>query len=181
MVCDAHTQWGREFQQLFTPLPQLPPPDQDAADSTEPLIVGYISPDLFTHSVSYFAEAPLRHHHSSAVKHIVYNCSPRGDSKTEMLRGATEGAGGVWKDVAKLSEQDLAALVTAPIMLRRLCSACCCLLPQSTGFHLRLILKILRKCCTAMSCLISCPCNSMTELHSLHSPASLCTIGCVHA
>ncbi|DBB07852.1 TPA: hypothetical protein ACH3X3_009255 [Trebouxia sp. C0006] len=111
MVCDAHMQWGREFQQLFTPLPQLPPPNQDTADSTEPLVVGYISPDLFTHSVSYFAEAPLRHHHASAVKHIVYNCSPRGDSKTEMLRGATEGAGGVWKDVAKLSEQDLAALV----------------------------------------------------------------------
>jgi len=129
MVCDAHTEWGREFQQLFTPLPQLPPPNQDAADSAEPLIIGYISPDLFTHSVSYFAEAPLRHHHSSAVKHIVYNCSPRGDSKTEMLRGATEGTSGVWKDVAKLSEHDLAALVTAQAMLRHLCSACCCLLP----------------------------------------------------
>ena len=181
MVCDAHMQWGREFQQLFTPLPQLPPSDQDAADSTEPLIVAYISPDLFTHSVSYFAEAPLRHHHSSAVKHIVYNCSPRGDSKTEMLRCATEGAGGVWKDVAKLSEQDLAALVTAQTMLRHLCSACRCLLLQVNGFHLRLILKILHGHCITMSCLISCPYNSMTEPHSLHSVASLCNISCVHA
>jgi len=181
MVCDAHTDWGRNFQQLFTPLSQLPPPNQDAADSTEPLIVGYISPDLFTHSVSYFAEAPLRHHHSSAVKHIVYNCSPRGDSKTEMLRGATEGAGGVWKDVAKLSEQDLAALVIAQTMLRHLCSACGCLFPHTKGFHLRLILQVLHVHCTSMSCLISCPCNSMTEPHGLHPPASLHTISCVHA
>ena len=82
-----------------------------ASDTSEPLLVGYISPDLFTHSVSYFAEAPLRHHHASKVKHIVYNCSPRGDSKTEMLKDATEAAGGVWKDVTKMSEPDLAALV----------------------------------------------------------------------
>ncbi|KAL3139709.1 hypothetical protein ABBQ38_004018 [Trebouxia sp. C0009 RCD-2024] len=82
-----------------------------ACASSAPLVVGYISPDLFTHSVSYFAEAPLRHHHSSRVKHVVYNCSPRGDSKTQMLKGATEAAGGVWREAAKLSEQDLAALV----------------------------------------------------------------------
>ena len=113
MVCEAHAAWGKQFQQLFTPLPQLAP-TETSSDSTEPMIVGYLSPDLFTHSVSYFAEAPIRHHHSSAVKHIVYNCSPRGDSKTEMLKGATEGAGGVWKDVAKMSESDLAALVSDP-------------------------------------------------------------------
>ena len=82
-----------------------------ASDTPEALLVGYLSPDLFTHSVSYFAEAPLRHHHTSKVKHIVYNCSPRGDSKTEMLKDATEAAGGVWKDVSKMSEPDLAALV----------------------------------------------------------------------
>lgn len=116
MVCEAHAAWGKQFQQQFTPLPQAPPlpsPTDTLSDSSQPLTVGYISPDLFTHSVSYFAEAPLRHHHSKAVKLIVYNCSPRGDTKTEMLRGATEGAGGVWKEVADLSEQDLAALVSA--------------------------------------------------------------------
>ena len=112
MVCEAHAEWGEQFQRQFTPLLQLPCTDL-ASDSTEPLTVGYISPDLFTHSVSYFAEAPLRHHHPSKVKHIVYNCSPRGDSKTEMLRAATEGSGGIWKDVANMSEPDLAALVSA--------------------------------------------------------------------
>ena len=40
-------------------------------------MVGYISPDLFTHSVSYFAEAPLRHHNREAVRVIVYSCVPK--------------------------------------------------------------------------------------------------------
>ena len=89
----------------------------DSSHSSAPLVVGYISPDLFTHSVSYFAEAPLRHHHRSKVQHIVYNCSPRGDSKTEMLKGATEAAGGTWREAAKLSEADLAAMVRILIPL----------------------------------------------------------------
>ena len=39
--------------------------------------VGYVSPDLFTHSVSYFAEAPLAHHDPARVRHIVYCCVPK--------------------------------------------------------------------------------------------------------
>lgn len=109
-VSTAHEEWGEHFQQLFTALPAQQPQDFPA-DPKAPLVVGYISPDLFTHSVSYFAQAPMTHHHSAAVKHIVYSCVPRGDSKTAMLRSATEEAGGIWKDVAKLSEPDLAKLV----------------------------------------------------------------------
>ena len=41
------------------------------------LQVGYVSPDLFTHSVSYFAEAPLAHHSGARVRHIVYSCVPK--------------------------------------------------------------------------------------------------------
>ena len=61
LVCAAHEEWGREFQEQFTPLPLLPPVSLDA-DAERPLVVGYVSPDFFTHSVSYFAEAPLTHH-----------------------------------------------------------------------------------------------------------------------
>ena len=42
--------------------------------------VGYISPDLFTHSVSYFAEAPLAHHSSRSVRTIVYSCVPKASA-----------------------------------------------------------------------------------------------------
>jgi predicted O-linked N-acetylglucosamine transferase (SPINDLY family) len=69
--------------------------------------VGYVSPDFFTHSVSYFAEAPLTHHttparqHSSSsgsglFQHYAYCCAPKRDNKTSRLRASVEAAGGVW-------------------------------------------------------------------------------------
>ena len=73
--------------------------------------MGYISPDLFTHSVSYFAEAPLRHHHPSAVHHIVYSCVPKADAKTGRLQAAVAAAGGEWREVMGLSEPALAQLI----------------------------------------------------------------------
>jgi predicted O-linked N-acetylglucosamine transferase (SPINDLY family) len=50
------------------------------------LQVGYVSPDMFTHSVSYFAEAPLSHHDPSRVKLFVYSCVSKPDAKTTRLQ-----------------------------------------------------------------------------------------------
>lgn len=76
-----------------------------------PLRVGYLSPDLFVHSVSYFAEAPLTNHNPQHINHTVYSVCPRPDKKTERLRHAVHAAGGTWNDVAHLSEHDLALLI----------------------------------------------------------------------
>ena len=38
-----------------------------------PLVIGYVSPDFFTHSVSYFVEAPLAHHDYTKCKVVVYS------------------------------------------------------------------------------------------------------------
>jgi hypothetical protein len=54
------------------PVGPSPPPRDRCRD--RPLVVGYVSPDLFTHSVSYFAEAPLTHHRPEHVRLIVYSC-----------------------------------------------------------------------------------------------------------
>ena len=78
---------------------------------TRPLVVGYISPDLFLHSVSYFAEAPLRHHNPSQVHTIVYSVCPKPDDKTRRLAAAVTAAGGRWRDVAQLTEEELADAV----------------------------------------------------------------------
>ena len=59
MVCSEHRRWGDEFQSQFDELPAASV-EERAADKK--LVVGYMSPDFFTHSVSYFAEAPLTHH-----------------------------------------------------------------------------------------------------------------------
>jgi hypothetical protein len=45
-----------------------------------------MSPDLFTHSVSYFAEAPLSHHNPSRVQLFVYSCVGKPDIKTARLQ-----------------------------------------------------------------------------------------------
>ena len=62
-VCKAHSDWGDEVQSMVQRLPDL---DHEAIDwdPERCLTVGYISPDLVTHSVSYFAEAPLTHHNT---------------------------------------------------------------------------------------------------------------------
>jgi protein O-GlcNAc transferase len=76
-----------------------------------PLRVGYVSPDLFTHSVSYFAEAPLALHDADAVAVTVYDATPRRDAKSQRLRAQTEAAGGEWRCVESLSDEALAQLV----------------------------------------------------------------------
>lgn len=42
-------------------------------DPERPLIIGYVSPDYFTHSVSYFIEAPLVFHDYANYKVVVYS------------------------------------------------------------------------------------------------------------
>lgn len=70
--------------------------------------VGYVSPDMFTHSVSYFAEAPLGHHNPLRVKLYVYSCVGKADVKTARLQSKVLSVGGVWRDVGRLSEAALA-------------------------------------------------------------------------
>ena len=42
-------------------------------DPERPLVIGYISPDYFTHSVSYFIEAPLIYHDYGNYQVVVYS------------------------------------------------------------------------------------------------------------
>lgn len=109
-VSAAHAAWGRDFQAQYPPLQALTRADVDD-DPLRPLRIGYVSPDLFTHSVSYFAEAPLTHHDRAAAHVTVYNATPHADAKTARLRAAVEAGGHAWRDVARLSEAELASAV----------------------------------------------------------------------
>ncbi|KAH7621796.1 hypothetical protein Ndes2526B_g02615 [Nannochloris sp. 'desiccata'] len=131
LVCAAHAAWGQRFQQLHPQLPPLHPSPEDILEAGKtttttsfsvsttttpnkrPLVVGYLSPDLLLHSVSYFAEAPLRHHNPSRVHTIVYSVCPKPDNKTHRLAAAVSAAGGTWRDVAHLTEKELADAVRA--------------------------------------------------------------------
>jgi hypothetical protein len=66
-VCDAHAQWGAAHDATVTRLPAIDPAEwPTAADGR--LRVGYVSPDLHRHSVSYFAEAPLLLHNRDQIE-----------------------------------------------------------------------------------------------------------------
>jgi predicted O-linked N-acetylglucosamine transferase (SPINDLY family) len=77
------------------------------------LIVGYVTPDAYAHSVSYFAAAPLSHHDPSRVKVIVYSATPRSDAQTQMLKDRVAAIDGTWRDVVNLSERQLADAIRA--------------------------------------------------------------------
>lgn len=61
--------WGQRFMRLYSQYTSWDNPK----DPERPLVVGYVSPDFFTHSVSYFIEAPLAHHDSMSFKVIIYS------------------------------------------------------------------------------------------------------------
>jgi protein O-GlcNAc transferase len=69
LVCEAHAEWGRNFlQQATKPLDPISRNCWPQLSGGRKLRVGYLSPDLYRHSVSYFAEAPLAHHNRDRVE-----------------------------------------------------------------------------------------------------------------
>ena len=128
-VSDAHETWGRRFADLvrdsrleeraFDPVSdpeKIDPRSEDGSQGpARRLVVGYVSPDLYTHSVSYFAAAPLRHHDARRFEVVVYSATPAPDARTASLRAAVESAHGrdAWRDVKDLTELELAELVRA--------------------------------------------------------------------
>lgn len=115
LVSDAHRAWAKSFSERCPPLPSLTPDEavRRASDAQRPIVVGYLSPDLFTHSVSYFIEAPLRFHDPARARVIVYSCVLRPDETTWRLRRMVESGGHVFRDVGHLREDDLAHQVRA--------------------------------------------------------------------
>ncbi|WCJ34262.1 Tetratricopeptide repeat (TPR)-like superfamily protein [Euphorbia peplus] len=104
---EAHRDWGRRFMRLF---PQYTSWD-NPKDPDRPLVIGYVSPDYFTHSVSYFVEAPLVHHDSTKYKVVVYSAVVKADAKTNRFKEKVLKKGGIWKDIYGIDEKKVANMV----------------------------------------------------------------------
>ncbi|KAE8731118.1 putative UDP-N-acetylglucosamine--peptide N-acetylglucosaminyltransferase SPINDLY [Hibiscus syriacus] len=78
-------------------------------DPDRPLVIGYVSPDYFTHSVSYFIEAPLIYHDYGKYQVVVY--SAVADAKTNRFREKVIRKGGVWRDIYGIDEKQVASMV----------------------------------------------------------------------
>jgi predicted O-linked N-acetylglucosamine transferase (SPINDLY family) len=74
-----------------------------------PLRIGYVSPDLRAHSVSFFIAPLLRAHDRDRAHVTCYASVARPDAVTARLRGLADA----WRDVHGLSDEALAAAVRA--------------------------------------------------------------------
>ena len=114
-VCNGHKEWGEKFQAGFERMDLTNTLDPEEvlskARGRKPLKVGYISPDLFTHSVSYFAEAPLANHDPERISMFVYCRNAHKDSKTMLLKKKVADRKGRWLDCEHLTEKELAMQV----------------------------------------------------------------------
>ncbi|KAK8506971.1 hypothetical protein V6N13_024988 [Hibiscus sabdariffa] len=103
----AHRDWGRRFMRLY---PQYDSWD-NPKDPDRPLVIGYVSPDYFTHSVSYFIEAPLIYHDYGKYQVVVYSAVVKADAKTSRFREKVIKKGGVWRDIYGIDEKKVASMV----------------------------------------------------------------------
>ncbi|CAI9097680.1 OLC1v1034149C1 [Oldenlandia corymbosa var. corymbosa] len=107
VLYEAHREWGRRFMRLY---PQYSSWD-NPKDPERQLIIGYVSPDYFTHSVSYFIEAPLIYHDFANFKVVVYSAVVKADAKTSRFKERVLKKGGMWRDIYGIDEKKVASIV----------------------------------------------------------------------
>lgn len=93
----------------FPALQQAPKFDFSGRNKSKPrLRIGYVSPDLHTHSVSYFLEPLWRHHDHDHFEVFAYYSGPfnevRRDPTNQRLRSYVD----VWRDTASMPDVALA-------------------------------------------------------------------------
>uniref|UniRef100_A0A7S4S6Q4 protein O-GlcNAc transferase n=1 Tax=Alexandrium monilatum TaxID=311494 RepID=A0A7S4S6Q4_9DINO len=108
LVFEAHRAWGDRFCR------ELGPPCADGwpllrREAGRRLRVGYISPDFFHHSVSFFAQCLLEHRDQDRFDIFIYSNTSREDEATVRLRGLVPEDR--WKKVLGKSAQDVAGIV----------------------------------------------------------------------
>ncbi|XP_022888525.1 probable UDP-N-acetylglucosamine--peptide N-acetylglucosaminyltransferase SPINDLY isoform X1 [Olea europaea var. sylvestris] len=104
---EAHRDWGRHFMRSFP----LYKSWDNTKDPERPIVIGYVSPDYFTHSVSYFIEAPLFYHDYANYKVVVYSAVLKADAKTNRFRDGVLKKGGTWRDIYGIDEKKVASMV----------------------------------------------------------------------
>lgn len=104
---EAHREWGRRFMRLYQQYTSWDNPKV----MERPLIIGYVSPDFFTHSVSYFIEAPLLYHDYIEYQVVVYSAVVKADAKTNKFKERVLNKGGLWRDIYGIDEKKVAKMV----------------------------------------------------------------------
>lgn len=99
----AHKHWEELYGRsatIYSSWPNTPDPDR-------PVRVGYVSPDYWDHSVSYFIEPILQHHNSQSVETFCYADNKRDDRVTERLKNLPL----TWRKTSGLGDADLCQMI----------------------------------------------------------------------
>eukprot|EP00397_Hematodinium_sp_SG-2012_P021836 GEMP01022587.1.p1 GENE.GEMP01022587.1~~GEMP01022587.1.p1 ORF type:complete len:813 (+),score=136.93 GEMP01022587.1:26-2440(+) len=99
-IYEQHKAWAKRFETASSP--KIPP----VRPAGRPLRVGYVSPDFYYHSVSYFVQAPLEHH-SDAIQVYCYSDVVHEDAKSRLFRSFAN----VWRTILGKSDEEVAELV----------------------------------------------------------------------
>lgn len=102
-VFAAHRRFGEVVAAHIRPAPAAWP---DPGDPARPIRVGYLSPDLRSHSCAHFIEPLLRHHDRSRVEPVCFFTGDRTDEVTARLRALAE-----WRDIAEVSIREVAEVI----------------------------------------------------------------------
>jgi protein O-GlcNAc transferase len=102
---ELHRRYGRRLEAEVADLPPLSPAIE--ADPRRRIRIGYVSPNLGSHSVSYFIEPVLSHHDRSAFEVYCYHTGPHCDETTERIEAAVDA----WRQADSLSDDALARLI----------------------------------------------------------------------
>jgi len=100
-IAELHREWGRRFADEL--MPSSPP----AAKDKERLRVGFVSPDLRRHPVSYFLESLFEKRDPQEWDVVCYADVPAPDDLTEKLKGLSTA----WRDIYRVDDAKLAAQI----------------------------------------------------------------------
>ena len=82
-VFEQHRLFGEALEKR---VPLDPPLWRSCSPDKKVLKIGYISPDFYRHSVSYFIHAPLKHHDPAFVHVTCYSDVASEDDKTQLFK-----------------------------------------------------------------------------------------------
>eukprot|EP00916_Digyalum_oweni_P011348 GHVL01018896.1.p1 GENE.GHVL01018896.1~~GHVL01018896.1.p1 ORF type:complete len:953 (-),score=179.21 GHVL01018896.1:226-2859(-) len=103
-VFEAHRYWGFDFVSARKPHTKWPNIDRNP---DKILHIGYISPDFFTHSVSYFIFSPLVYHKN--IKITIYSNVVKEDLKTKTFKNLENCKN--WQNIVGMKEEEVANLI----------------------------------------------------------------------
>jgi len=98
-----HENWGKHFESFTKPIKEW----SNNRNPNRQLKIGYISPDYFTHSVSYFIEAILKNSNISKTYNICYANVLHPDERTNKLKLYVP----LWRDIVDISAEKIAEMI----------------------------------------------------------------------